>query len=64
MKFVTEVDKSYDHVVIFGQRIDRPSHMSPSQWLAFWDGGWTCERCRILMRPEGGHRCGSCGRSI
>jgi hypothetical protein len=23
-----------------------------------------CPRCGILIRPEGGHRCGSCGRDI
>ena len=23
-----------------------------------------CSRCNTLIRPEGGHRCGSCGRDI
>jgi len=26
--------------------------------------GEVCQRCDILIRPEGGHRCGSCGRDI
>lgn len=23
-----------------------------------------CPRCKILIRPEGGHLCGDCGRNI
>jgi hypothetical protein len=24
----------------------------------------TCGRCGVLKRPEGGHRCGSCGQDV
>ena len=26
--------------------------------------GKVCDRCGILIRAEGGHRCGSCGRDV
>jgi hypothetical protein len=26
-----------DRVVIFGQVVTRPSRMSPSQWMAYWE---------------------------
>lgn len=26
-----------NHVVINGQRVERPSSMSPSQWIAYWE---------------------------
>jgi hypothetical protein len=27
----------HDHVVICGQRLDRPSRFSVTQWFEFWD---------------------------
>ena len=30
-----------DHVIIFGQRVDRPSYLSRSDWLATLDNGKT-----------------------
>lgn len=26
-----------DHVIVEGQRVDRPSRISPSQWMGSWE---------------------------
>lgn len=31
------IDVRYDRVTILGHTILRPSHISPSAWLAFWE---------------------------
>lgn len=33
----TEVVIYRDHVVVFGQRINRPSRVSVMQWLQLWE---------------------------
>lgn len=33
----SEIEIDMDHVVAFGQRIERPDRMSRSQWLEFWE---------------------------
>lgn len=31
------IDVSHDHILINGQRVDRPDTVSPSQWQEFWE---------------------------
>jgi hypothetical protein len=37
MPIALEVDVYYDHVMIFGQRVNRPSRISVSQWFEIWE---------------------------
>lgn len=33
-----DIEIHREYVVILGQKIHRPSRISPSQWLEFWEG--------------------------
>lgn len=33
----TDLEIYMDHVILFGQRIDRPSRMARSVWMRFWE---------------------------
>ena len=32
-----DIEVAKDYVIIEGSRIERPTRMSPSRWLDFWD---------------------------
>ena len=37
MTYTDAIEIYMDHVVVFGQRVDRPDSQPRSQWLYFWE---------------------------
>lgn len=52
-----------DALVNFWDRLEEDEQVWLND-LAKCHMGEVCERCDTLIRPEGGHLCGTCGRDI